>query len=96
MQGVDRRQFLKLAGVGGVVFASGLARGADPYAASQDEFFFVQLSDTHIGFQGAPNPAAQVVCTITAEHETHCGESWRLSAPGNWPTTFTCMEVVAM
>src|SRR5437016_4951183 len=56
---IDRRQFLKLAGVGGVVFASGLARGADPYAASQDEFFFVQLSDTHIGFQGAPNPDAQ-------------------------------------
>jgi hypothetical protein len=55
---VDRREFLKLAGLGGVVFASGLARGADPYASSQDEFFFVQLSDTHIGFQGAPNPDA--------------------------------------
>ncbi|HZQ73371.1 MAG TPA: metallophosphoesterase [Burkholderiales bacterium] len=53
---VDRRQFLKLAGLGGVVFASGLARGADPYASAADEFFFVQLSDTHIGFQGAPNP----------------------------------------
>jgi len=53
---VDRRQFLKLAGLGGVVFASGLARGADPYASAQDELFFVQLSDTHIGFQGAPNP----------------------------------------
>ena len=55
---VDRRQFLKLAGLGGVVFASGLARGADPYAAAQDDFFFVQLSDTHIGFQGPPNPDA--------------------------------------
>src|SRR4051812_19060725 len=55
---IDRRQFLKLAGLGGVVFASNLARGADPYASSQDEFFFVQLSDTHIGFQGAPNPDA--------------------------------------
>ena len=58
MQGVDRRQFLKLAGLGGVVFASGLARGADGYATAQDEFFFVQLSDTHWGFQGAPNPDA--------------------------------------
>src|SRR3954464_1076823 len=58
MQGIDRRQFLKIAGLGGLVFASGLARSADPYAASQDEFFFVQLSDTHIGFQGAPNPDA--------------------------------------
>jgi len=55
---IDRRQFLKLAGLGGVVFASGLARCADPYATAQDEFFFVQLSDTHIGFQGAPNPDA--------------------------------------
>ncbi len=56
---LERRQFLKIAGVGGVVFASRLARGADSYASSQDEFFFVQLSDTHIGFQGAPNPDAQ-------------------------------------
>src|SRR3954452_4584153 len=55
---LDRRQFLKLAGVGGVVFASGLARAAGAYATSQDEFFFVQLSDTHWGFQGAPNPDA--------------------------------------
>jgi 3',5'-cyclic AMP phosphodiesterase CpdA len=57
MQGIDRRQFLKLAGLGGLVFASGLARGAD-YSSAQDEFFFVQLSDTHWGFQGAPNPDA--------------------------------------
>ena len=55
---VDRRQFLQLAGLGGIVFASGLARGADGYAAAQDEFFFVQLSDTHWGFQGPPNPDA--------------------------------------
>jgi 3',5'-cyclic AMP phosphodiesterase CpdA len=56
---LDRRQFLKVAGVGGVAFASRLARGADSYASAQDEFFFVQLSDTHWGFQGAPNPDAQ-------------------------------------
>jgi predicted phosphodiesterase len=58
---VDRRQFLKLAGLGGVAFASSLARGADGapgYGSAADEFFFVQLSDTHIGFQGAPNPDA--------------------------------------
>ena len=59
MQGIDRRQFLKIAGLGGVVFASGLARAAGTYAASQDEFFFVQLSDTHWGFKGAPNPDAE-------------------------------------
>ncbi len=58
MQGIDRRQFLKVAGLGGLVFASGLARGADSYTQAQDEFFFVQLSDTHWGFQGAPNPDA--------------------------------------
>src|SRR2546430_16624531 len=58
MQGIDRRQFVKIAGLGGLVFASGLARGADGYASAADEFFFVQLSDTHWGFQGAPNPDA--------------------------------------
>jgi len=58
MQGIDRRQFLKVAGLGGLVFASGLARGADSYMQAQDEFFFVQLSDTHWGFKGAPNPDA--------------------------------------
>jgi 3',5'-cyclic AMP phosphodiesterase CpdA len=57
---VDRRQFLRLAGLGGVVYASGLARAADPYASAQDEFFFVQLSDTHWGFEGpALNPDAK-------------------------------------
>ncbi|HEX9397881.1 MAG TPA: metallophosphoesterase [Burkholderiales bacterium] len=58
MHGLNRRTFLKIAGFGGVVFASGLARGAGGYAAAADEFFFVQLSDTHWGFQGAPNPEA--------------------------------------
>jgi hypothetical protein len=56
---VDRRMFLKLAGVGGAVFASRLTRAADSYAAAEGEFFFVQLSDTHWGFEGpALNPDA--------------------------------------
>src|SRR2546426_318190 len=56
---MNRRNFVKLAGLGGVVFTSGLARGAGTYGSSQDEFFFVQLSDTHWGFQGpAVNPDA--------------------------------------
>src|SRR3954447_12859848 len=56
---VDRRQFLKLAGIGGAVYASGLARAADPYVTAENEFFFVQLSDTHWGFEGAAvNPDA--------------------------------------
>jgi hypothetical protein len=65
MSACYRRQFLQLAGVGGAVFVSGLsgaARGADAAAgtgAAYDDFFFVQLSDSHWGFEGAPNPDAK-------------------------------------
>jgi len=57
---IDRRDFLKLAGIGSAVFASGLGR-LDPLAnralAAEDDFFFLQLSDTHWGFTGpAVNP----------------------------------------
>ena len=55
---VDRRQFIKLAGLGGVVFASGLSRIAG--AAPAEDFHFVQLSDVHWGFEGPPNPDAKV------------------------------------
>jgi hypothetical protein len=55
---VDRRDFMKLAGLGGVVFASGLGLPTTAGAAVQQDFFFVQLSDTHWGFAGAPNPEA--------------------------------------
>jgi predicted phosphodiesterase len=57
---LDRRQFLKLAGLGGAVFASGLPgwAQAQSYAAKLEDFFFVQLSDSHWGFKGAPNPDA--------------------------------------
>jgi len=56
----DRRAFLKLAALGGgAVFVSGLpfrvgaaAAGTQPY----DDFFFVQLSDTHWGYTGPANP----------------------------------------
>lgn len=52
----DRRDLLALAGLGGVVFASGLGL---PAFAQQQDFFFVQLSDTHWGFRGpAVNPEA--------------------------------------
>lgn len=57
---IDRRDFARLAGLGGVAFASGLAgphRFAQAKAATQD-FFFLQLSDTHWGFSGPPNPDA--------------------------------------
>jgi len=62
-QPIDRRTFLKLAGLGGVVFASGLgsmARAADKITggSAYDDFYFVQLSDTHWGYTGPANPEA--------------------------------------
>ncbi len=49
---MERREFLKLLGIGGVVFVSGL--GSLAHAAGEkgakDDFFFLQLSDTHVGF----------------------------------------------
>ena len=60
---IDRRGFLKLAAVGGgAVFASALYgpahAGAKSRAESYEEFFFVQLSDTHWGYSGPANPQA--------------------------------------
>ena len=52
---IDRRDFLKLAGIGSIVFASDLGKTVCVVnAAGDDDFFFVQLSDTHWGFN---NPA---------------------------------------
>jgi len=48
---IDRKDFLKLAGVGGVVFASGLGGAAFAEEDEKDDFFFVQLTDTHWGFK---------------------------------------------
>jgi 3',5'-cyclic AMP phosphodiesterase CpdA len=55
----NRRELLKLMGAGGVVFASGLS-GASARAAAGDDFFFLQLSDTHWGYAGVSNPEAAV------------------------------------
>lgn len=57
MHTLKRRDFLRLAGAaGGAVFASGLPGWA--HGRDQD-FYFVQLSDTHWGFQGPANPDAR-------------------------------------
>src|SRR5438477_10093611 len=62
---IDRREFLKLTALGGgAVFASALPGGASLGAAGggagNDEFYFVQLSDTHWGFNGpVVNPDAR-------------------------------------
>jgi hypothetical protein len=57
-----RRAFLHLLGLGGVVFASGLAGACTNNSRRSGnaggDFFFVQLSDTHWGFEGPPNPEA--------------------------------------
>jgi 3',5'-cyclic AMP phosphodiesterase CpdA len=58
---LDRREFLKLSGLAGVVFVSGLA-GCSSMAERSDakEFYFVQLSDSHWGFKGPKvNPDAE-------------------------------------
>jgi len=65
----DRRDFLKLSGMAGVAFASGLFAAA--HAQSAPEFHFVQFSDTHWGFKGPPNPDAEhtlekAVATVNA------------------------------
>jgi len=57
---IDRRQFIQLAGLAGVVFASGPGRalGQAP-AAGSEEFYFLQMSDSHWGFEGPPYPDAK-------------------------------------
>ncbi|MFI5300345.1 MAG: metallophosphoesterase family protein [Polyangiales bacterium] len=68
----DRRDFLSLLSLGGVVVASGLAgcAGRSPPAATSPasgaaaakparDFFFLQLSDTHVGYVGAANPESE-------------------------------------
>jgi 3',5'-cyclic AMP phosphodiesterase CpdA len=54
MTHIDRREFLKLAGLGGVVFASGLP-GCASYgtSGSPQDFHFLQLSDVHWGYNNA-------------------------------------------
>jgi len=58
----SRRDVLRLLGVGGVVFASGLAGAAEGHKRRrpEDDFFFLQLSDTHWGYAGVSNPQADI------------------------------------
>jgi len=63
MSGTSRREFLQIAGVGGIVFGSrllGASGSARAESAAADDFYFVQLSDTHWGYKGPANPEAAV------------------------------------
>jgi hypothetical protein len=73
----NRRDILKLMGVGGVIFASGLAGAAEKKRKSDtdSDFFFLQLSDTHWGYSGVSNPEADV--TLKQVVETVNGVSAR-------------------
>jgi 3',5'-cyclic AMP phosphodiesterase CpdA len=55
----DRRGFLRLAGLGGAVVASSLGPWGSALAAAEQDFLFVQLTDSHWGFEGPPNPEAK-------------------------------------
>jgi 3',5'-cyclic AMP phosphodiesterase CpdA len=60
---MERRDFLSLAAAGGgAVFLSGLTgcAAAGGTGAPEKDFYFVQLSDTHWGYQGPANPDAAV------------------------------------
>jgi hypothetical protein len=67
----NRRGFLRLAGLGGVTFASGLAgcagRSSGPGGVGGEDFFFLQMTDTHWGFSGPPNPEADVTLRRAVE-----------------------------
>jgi len=52
MESFDRRDFLRLAGFGGIVFASGL-QGCATRPGGAEDFYFVQLSDIHWGYDNA-------------------------------------------
>ncbi len=60
MNDLDRRAFLQMLSFGGAVLASRLSWASPGTTATtaKNEFFFLQLSDTHWGFKGAPNPEA--------------------------------------
>jgi len=53
METFDRRDFLKLAGIGGAIFASGLPGCSSLATGGTGDFYFVQLTDIHWGYDNA-------------------------------------------
>jgi hypothetical protein len=71
MHPIERRDFLKLAGLAGVTFTAGLFPGRPAGAQAGTDFHFVQVSDTHWGYSGPANPDAahtleKAVATVNA------------------------------
>src|SRR5712671_2030599 len=74
---INRRDFLKFAGIGGVVVASGLGcsttrSGIAGGMSETEDFYFVQLSDTHWGFTGPeanPDPTGTLPKAVAAANE---------------------------
>ncbi|HMW51438.1 MAG TPA: metallophosphoesterase [Rhodocyclaceae bacterium] len=67
---MDRRHFLGLSALGGgVVFASGLAgcAGLATAPGATRDFYFVQMSDVHWGYQGEANPDAAITLRKTVQ-----------------------------
>ena len=57
---IDRRDFLKLAALGGGAVLASALPGCASLRGGEGDFYFVQLSDTHWGFNGpAVNPDAR-------------------------------------
>lgn len=75
---IDRRDFLKLAGLGSAVFILGThgPADADSKDTGQKDFFFVQLSDTHWGFNDPkinPDSAGTLKKVIAAVNSLESG-----------------------
>src|SRR5262249_20776173 len=107
--GIDRRGFLKCmawAGTGalcvmqgGVLKSYALGRGADPNAAAaaaKGELSFVQISDSHMGFNKPANPDVAATLQVAVdrikalpnqpEFLLHTGDISHLSKPGEFDT----------
>lgn len=69
----SRREVLELFGAVGVVFGAALFPGCAPAAGAaqapaptpREDFFFLQLSDTHVGYAGPADPEAATVLERT-------------------------------
>ena len=110
--GVDRRGFLKCmawAGTGlvwtmsgGIPVSRAFAKGHSKDAGKGGEFSFVQISDSHIGFNKAPNPDVlttlqQAIAKINAQHRApdfiiHTGDLTHLSKPEQFDTVAEVMK----